>query len=114
MTYRRPMDGVLCNAQVIEIVDILLPGADREKSDADRVDDRCASHRADRGMQCARLSATYKRRSAIESSITPSEEIPPPSNAAQTFLPWTARNLKSGIVLSVAAVAGAKARTGLA
>ena len=57
-----------------------------------------------------------KRRSAIEISITPpSEDIRPPSNAAVTFLPWTAGNENSGIVSSVmAAVAGAKARIGLA
>jgi hypothetical protein len=67
------------------------------------------------GMQRASRSATPKRRSAIDSSITPpSEDSRPPSNAAVTFLPSTAGNEKSGIVLSVmAAMAGAKAREGL-
>ena len=64
------------------------------------------------GRQRARRSATPKRRSAIDSSITPpSEESRPPSNAAVTFLPSTAGNEKSGIVTSVmVAMAGAKAR----
>jgi hypothetical protein len=66
-------------------------------------------------MQRASRSAIPKRRSAIDSSITPpSEDSRPPSNAAVTFLPSTAGNEKSGIVLSVmAAMAGAKAREGL-
>ena len=66
------------------------------------------------GMQRAGGSATPKRRSAIDSSITPpSEESRPPSNAAVTFLPATAGNENSAIVSSVmAAVAGAKARKG--
>ena len=68
------------------------------------------------GMQRARRSATPKRPSAIEISITPpSEDIRPPSNAAVTFFPWTAGNENSGIISSVmAAVAGEKARIGLA
>jgi len=68
------------------------------------------------GRQRARRSATPKRRSAIDSSITPpSEESRPPSNAAVTFLPSTAGNENSGIVSSVmAAVAGANEREELA
>jgi hypothetical protein len=51
------------------------------------------------GMQRARRSATPKRRSAIDSSITPpSEESRPPSNPAVTFLPSMAGNEKSAIV----------------
>jgi hypothetical protein len=67
------------------------------------------------GMQRARRSATPKRRSAIESNITPpSEVIRPPSNAAVTFLAPTAGNANGRIVSSVmAAVVGAKAHKGL-
>ena len=58
-------------------------------------------------------SATPRRRSARESSITPpSEEMRPPPNAAVIFLPWTAGN--ANLSSAMAAVAGAKARTGLA
>jgi hypothetical protein len=67
------------------------------------------------GKQRASRSVTPSRRSAITSSITPPpEEMRPPSNAAVTFLPWTAGNEKAGNVSSVmAGVADRWKRKGL-
>ena len=74
---------------------------------------RAGSRRS--GKQRASRSATPSRRSAMASSMTPpSEEMRPPSNAAVTFLPWTAGKEKAGNVSFVmAGVAGQCSGNGL-
>ena len=68
------------------------------------------------GITAASFPPILVRRAAAASSITPpSDDRCPPSNAAVSFLPWTAGN-QNGIVVSsvTAGVAGSIGWTGLA